>query len=198
MTAGGFIAALAFPLLLPGCYSPHKVYSQDTLYCESKGFRPGTDANMQCAEEHEAERGANGIGGEPVASKPMLSAEPPPDHVGGVTQTTPRSVPPETTRLVNFTISVNSECVALGEPKVRIGTQPAHGTLRLVQLTDFARLSQIGAPPACADKRVAGVALLYTPFKYYEGDDLVELEVTTPAGRTFFKVPITVEPQDEE
>src|ERR1700751_2110203 len=40
--APAFAAITAFPLLLAGCYSPHVVNSQDTRYCESQGFRPGT------------------------------------------------------------------------------------------------------------------------------------------------------------
>jgi hypothetical protein len=198
LPAGVFAAIPAFPLLLLGCYSPHKVYSPDTLYCEAKGFRPGTDANVKCAEEHEAERGANGAGGEPVATRPMLSAVAPPSWTGGVTQETPRNVPPGTTRVINFSISVNSDCVAVGVPQVRVGEEPAHGTLKLIHTTDFARLSQIGAPPTCADKKVEGAALLYTAKKDYEGDDLVQVEVTTPAGHTYFKVPITIETPEEE
>ncbi len=205
MTVRGIAAAPAFAalwafLLLAGCYSPHVVNSQDTRYCESQGFRPGTDANFKCASDREAERDRGGAVPplEATQTRPMLSAEPPPDHVGGVTQSTPRSIAPGTTRLINFTIAVNKDCVATGAPQVRIGTQPAHGAVKLIHITDFARLSQIGAPPSCADRKVAGAALLYTPAKYYEGDDLVEIEVTTPAGRTFFKVPITVEPQSDD
>ena len=201
LTVCGTVAAVALPLLLAGCYSPHVVNSQDTRYCESQGFRPGTDANFKCAADREAERDRGGSVpplDPPPPPRPFIAPEPPPDHIGGVTQNTPRSVPPETTRLINFTIAVNSECVALGVPQVRIGTQPAHGTVKLIHITDFARLSQIGAPFSCADKKVAGAALLYTPKQNYEGDDLVEIEVTTPAGRTYFKVPITVEFPDED
>lgn len=195
----GIVAGTALSMLA-GCYSPHKVYAVDTVYCEGQGFRPGTDANMKCAEAHEAERGANGIGGEPEPTKPMLAAVPPPTWSGGVTQTTPRSIPPGATRLINFSIAVNSDCVAIGVPQVRVGDQPAHGTLKLIHTTDFARLSQIGAPPSCADKKVEGAALLYTASKDYHGDDLVQIEVTTPAGHTYFKVPITIDipPNDDE
>jgi hypothetical protein len=193
-----FAAVLAFPLLLVGCYSPHKVYAVDTVYCEKQGFRPGTDANVKCAEEHEAERGASDVGGEPVATQPILSAVAPPSWSGGVTQETPHTVPPGTTRVINFAISVNSDCVAVGVPQVRVGEQPAHGILKLIHTTDFARLSEIGAPPTCADRKVEGAALLYTAKKDYEGDDLVQVEVTTPAGHTYFKVPITIETPEEE
>ena len=42
------------------------------------------------------------------------------------------------------------------------------------------------------------MALLYTPkTKTYEGEDLLDLEVVTPAGRTYYKVPITIENPDE-
>jgi hypothetical protein len=198
----GLLAAATLPLLLAGCYAPHVVDSQDTRYCESLGFRPGSDPNYKCASDREAERERGGPVPPlepPPPPKPMISAEPPPDHVGGVSQITPRSIPPGATRVINFSISVNSDCVAVGVPKVRIGMQPAHGTLKLIQITDFARLSQIGAPVSCTDNRVAGAALLYTPAKYYEGEDLVEIEITTPAGRTYFQVPITVEePSDDD
>jgi len=198
---GGLIAALAFPLLLAGCFAPHVVNSEDTRYCESQGFRPGTDPNIQCARDREAARDRGEIPAlapEP-APKPMLSAQPTPDHAGGVSQITPRSVPPETTRIINFSIAVNSQCEVVGEPKVRIGMQPTHGTLKLIRLTDFARLAQSGAPVACGDKRVPGVALLYTPkTKSYEGEDLLDLEVVTPSGRTFYKVPITIENPDAD
>jgi hypothetical protein len=208
MTVRGILAALAFaaipafPLLLAGCYSPHVVNSQDTRYCESLGFRPGSDPNYKCASEREAEREEGGsippLAPEP-APKPFLTAEPPPDHVGGVSQITPRSIRPETTRIINFSIAVNSDCVPIGEPKVRIGMQPSHGTLKLIRLTDFARLAQGGAPASCGDKRVPGVALLYTPTtKAYEGEDLLDFEVVTPAGRTYYKVPITIEVPDED
>jgi hypothetical protein len=194
------LASAAIPALLSlvGCYSPHAVNSQDTRYCESQGFRPGTDANYQCARDREAGRDNGTVPAlDPVKTRPMLAAAPPPDHVGGVTQTTPRTVPPGGTRMINFSIAVNSDCAVLGVPKLRIGEQPAHGTLTLIKTTDFARLSQIGAPPACADKRVLGAALLYTPRADYLGPDLVQIEVTTPAGRTYFNVPITVGSSDQ-
>src|SRR6266702_4475396 len=122
MTVRGILAAITLPLLLAGCYAPHVVNSQDTRYCESQGFRPGTDANFKCASDREAERDQGGqvppLEPRPPP-RPFIAPVPPPDHVGGVTQNTPRSVPPETTRLINFTIAVNSDCVALGLPKVR-------------------------------------------------------------------------------
>jgi hypothetical protein len=193
MRAALALAAIPAFLSLAGCYSPHVVNSQDTRYCESQGFRPGTDANYQCARDREAGRDNGTVPAlDPVTTRPMLAAAPPPDHVGGVTQTTPRTVPPGSTRMINFSISVNSDCAVLGVPKLRIGEQPAHGMLTLIKTTDFARLSQIGAPPACADKRVLGAALLYTARPDYLGDDLVQIEVTTPGGRTYFNVPITV------
>jgi hypothetical protein len=196
----GLIAAMAFPLLLAGCFAPHVVNSEDTRYCESQGFRPGSDPNYQCARDREAARDRGEIPAlaPTPAPKPLLSAQAAPDHVGGVSQITPRSIPPETTRIINFSIAVNSDCEVIGEPKVRIGMQPTHGTLRLIRLTDFARLAQSGAPVSCGDKRVPGLALLYTPkTKSYEGEDLLDLEVVTPAGRTYFKVPITIENPDE-
>jgi hypothetical protein len=200
MHISGLIAALVLPLLLPGCFAPHVVNPEDARYCESQGFRPGTDPNYQCARDREAERDRGEIPAlePPPAPKPLISAQSAPDHVGGVSQITPRSIPPETTRIINFSIAVNSQCEVIGEPKVRIGMQPSHGTLRLIRLTDFARLAQSGAPASCGDKRVPGLALLYTPkTKSYEGEDLLDLEVVTPSGRTFFKVPITIENPDE-
>ena len=188
-------------MLLTSCFAPHVVNSEDTRYCESQGLRPGSDPNYQCARDREAARDRGEIPAlEPTpAPKPLLSVQSAPDHVGGVSQVTPRSVPPETTRIINFSIAVNSECVPIGEPKVRIGMQPNHGTLKLIRLTDFARLASSGAPVSCGDKRVPGVALLYTPkTKSYEGEDLLDLEVVTPAGRTYFKVPITIESPDED
>jgi len=196
----GLVAAVAFPLLLSGCFAPHVVNPEDTRYCESQGFRPGSDPNIQCAREREAARDRGEIPAlapEPTP-KPMLSVQSAPDHVGGVSQVTPRSIPPETTRIINFSIAVNSNCDVIGEPKVRIGMQPSHGTLKLIRLTDFARLASSGAPVTCGDKRVPGVALLYSPTtKTYEGEDLLDLEVVTPAGKTYFKVPITIENPDE-
>jgi len=194
------VGAMAFPLLLTACFAPHVVNPEDTRYCESQGFRPGSDPNYQCAKDREAARDRGEIPAlEPAPEpKPMLSAQSAPDHVGGVSQITPRSIPPETTRIINFSIAVNSQCEPIGEPKVRIGMQPTHGTLKLIRLTDFARLASSGAPVSCGDKRVPGVALLYTPkTKSYEGEDLLDLEVVTPAGRTYFKVPITIENPDE-
>ena len=196
----GIVAALAFPLLLAGCYAPHVVDSQDAIYCEHQGFRPGTDANYNCASDREAEREQGTVPPlDPLPPpKPFLSAEPPPNHVGGVAQETPRTVPPETTRLINFTIAVNEKCEQVGLPTVKFLMRPANGVVRLIHLTDFARLSQIGAPASCADKKVAGVGLIYTPKANFGGDDMVEFNVTTPAGRTDFKVPITVEDPDDD
>lgn len=201
MPIRGLIAAMAFPLLLAGCFAPHLVNPEDTRYCENQGFRPGSDPNFECAKEREAARDRGEIPALPPdpTPKPMLSNQGPPDHAGGVSQITPRSVPPETTRIINFSIAVNSACESIGEPKVRIGMQPSHGTLKLIRLTDFARLAQGGAPVSCGDKRVPGVALLYTPkTKTYEGEDLLDLEVVTPAGRTYYKVPITIENPDAD
>ena len=195
-----FAMALAFPLLLAGCYAPHIVDEQDAVYCEHQGFRPGTDANYNCASDREALRDQGTLPAlDPLPPpRPMLVPEPPPNHVGGVAQETPRSIPPETTRLINFTISVNEKCEQLGLPTVKFLTRPANGVVRVIHLTDFARLSQVGAPFSCADKKVAGVGLIYTPKANFGGDDLVEFSMTTAAGRTDFKVPITVEDPDDD
>jgi hypothetical protein len=192
--------AVLVPLTLAGCYSPYVVNGQDEVYCTKKGLLPGTDANVKCAMERDDKRaqGDPAAAVEPVTPKPFLTAEAPPKHAGGVSQTTPRSIPPGTTRLINFTISVNGDCVPLGLPAAQIVTKPVNGAVAVIHITDFARLSQIGAPLSCADKKVAGVALIYTPKRNFKGDDLVEFAMTTPAGRTDFKVPITVEdPEDD-
>jgi hypothetical protein len=192
--------AVLVPLTLAGCYSPYVVNGQDEVYCTKKGFLPGTDANVKCAMERDDRRaqGDPTAAIEPVTPKPFLTAEAPPSHAGGVAQTTPRSIPPATTRLINFTISVNKDCVAVGLPAVQIVERPVNGTVRVIHITDFARLSQIGAPPSCADKKVAGVALIYTPKRNFKGDDLVAFAMTTPAGRTDFTVPITIEDPDDD
>ena len=196
---GRGVATLALALL-GGCYAPHVVDSQDAIYCESQGFRPGTDSNYQCASDIEAQRDQGGAVPPlaPLKVRPMLSDQAPPSHVGGVPQSTPRSIPPETTRLINFTISVNADCVFLGLPTVQVITRPTNGVARVIHLTDFARLSQVGAPASCTDKKVAGVGVIYTPKASYEGDDMVEFTMTTAAGRTDFKVPITVEDPDDD
>jgi hypothetical protein len=194
-----WLAVLA-PLTLAGCYSPYIVNGQDEVYCTNKGFLPGTDANVKCAMERDDRRahGDPAAAIDPVTPKPFLTAEAPPSHAGGVPQETPRSIPPGTSRLINFTIAVNKDCVVLGLPTVQIVTKPVNGTVRIYHITDFARLSQIGAPASCADKKIAGLALVYSPKKNFAGDDLVEFSITTPAGRTDFKVPITVEDPDDD
>src|SRR3569833_1071023 len=91
----GQIAALACLLLLTGCVVPHVVNPEDTRYCESQGFRPGTDPNTQCARERETARDRGEIPAlapEPTP-KPLLSTQSAPDHTGGVSQITPRSIP---------------------------------------------------------------------------------------------------------
>jgi len=193
-----WLAVLA-PLALAGCYSPYIVNGQDEVYCTKKGFLPGTDANVKCAMDRDERRsqGDPTAAIEPVTPKPFLTAEAPPSHAGGVPQSTPRSIPPGTSRLINFTIAVDKDCVVLGPPEVKFTTTPVNGTVTIYHITDFARLSQIGAPPSCGDKRVAGLALVYRPKKNFAGDDLVEFSITTPAGRTDFKVPITVEDPDD-
>jgi hypothetical protein len=192
--------ALLAPLALAGCYSPYIVNGQDEVYCAKKGFLPGTDANVKCAMDRDERRGAGDPTAaiEPVTPKPFLTAEAPPSHTGGVPQSTPRSIPPGTSRLINFTIAVDKDCVVHGLPEVKFTTTPVNGTVIIYHITDFARLSQIGAPASCTDKRVAGLALVYRPKKNFAGDDLVEFSITTPAGRTDFKVPITVEDPDDD
>jgi hypothetical protein len=182
--------AVLLPLTLAGCYSPYIVNGQDEVYCTKKGFLPGTDARRAQGDPTAAI--------EPVTPKPLLTAEAPPSHPGGVPQETPRSIPPGTSRLINFTISVDKDCTPLSPPEVKFTTTPVNGTVTIYHITDFARLSQIGAPPACGDKRVPGLALVYRPKKNFAGDDFVEFSITTPAGRTDFKIPITVEDPDDE
>ena len=62
----------------------------------------------------------------------------------------------------------------------------------------FCRREKIGAPASCTDKKVAGVGVIYTPKPNFGGDDMVEFNVTTPAGRTDFKVPLSVQDPDDD
>jgi hypothetical protein len=189
------------PLGLTGCHTPHVISEQDALYCEAQGLRPGSDANFNCAVKREAEReqdGGVGAAAQSTVTSPValpLSAEPlrPPAHPGGVSQITPKRLAPGTTETINFSISVNADCVFTGMPTVRIDKQPANGTVRVSQRIDFARLSQNGMPETCGDKKISGVSVEYTPNKNYVGSDVVEFETMTRLGRTDFKVPITVE-----
>ncbi len=94
--------------------------------------------------------------------------------------------------MINFSISVNDDCVFTGMPSVKIDTQPTNGVARVLQRIDFARLSQNGMPESCGDKKVSGMSVEYTANKNYIGSDLVEFEIISRLGSTRFKVPITV------
>ncbi|MDB5395476.1 MAG: hypothetical protein JWM91_2982 [Rhodospirillales bacterium] len=190
------------PVGLTGCHTPRVLSEQDALYCEAQGLRPGSDANFNCAVKREADReqdGGVGAVAQPALTLP-LSAEPlrPPAHPGGVSQITPKSLAPGTTETINFSISVNADCVFTGMPTVRIDKQPANGTVRVSQRIDFARLSQNGVPVTCGDKKISGISVEYTPNKNYVGSDVVEFATMTRLGRTAFKVPITVEKPSQE
>jgi len=190
-------------LILSGCHHPYVVNSQDELFCETQGFRAGTDANVNCAMKHELDRDAAGgahPNAQPAPNMPMPNVPPPPPvHPGGVSQTISISVAPGATKTINFSFSVNSDCIAVGLPDVKIDKQPTHGVVKLIPREDFARASQLNFPASCGVRRVRGIAVEYSSNKDYTGADFIQFETATTTGSTSFKVPITVEkPSDED
>jgi hypothetical protein len=185
---------------LTGCSPYHVIQTEDALYCEKQGLPPGTDANVQCAIQHEADEKEAGIvrpPPDPATLKPMpAEPPPPPEHPeGGIAQVTPITAPIGMSSAVNFSVSVNPDCSVNGLPTVRITKQPEHGAVQVFQRTDYARFSaQSRLLPACGAKRIPGMVVAYTPGRYYLGDDFLEFETITKSGvDTIYKVPITVE-----
>ncbi len=196
------LALLLPPLALAGCFHAHVIDEQDAAFCEAQGLPRATDANADCAMKREADRIESGAAppaeDHPAAAAPLL-ALPPPVHPGGVAQETPATMAPGATTTINFFVSVTPDCSVDGMPSVRIVKQPEHGAVKVIQREDFARASQNALPVACGKKRLAGLAVEYTAKRDYSGDDALEFEtITKTGGKTEFKVPITVEPPDED
>ena len=187
---------------LAGCYDPHVVNEQDAYYCETQGFRAGSDANVTCATKRAADReqGGNQAVEQVVAMTQQSAAPPPPPHQGGVSQVTPIEMAFGATATVNFSISVNAVCAIDGTPAISILKQPAHGTVRIVPREDLARFSPSNYLESCGGRKISGIALEYTPAKGYSGRDTVEFETTTKIGVRRFTAPIKVAkpPQVEE
>lgn len=178
-----------------GCIDkPHIINDSDGRYCEAQGFKRGSDGNADCAAKREAERIKNGE--TPVIEAPIpasIQTPKPPAHPGGVSQTMPVTVTQGITATVNFSFSVKPDCTPDGLAALRIDRQPTHGTAKISLREDYAAASQGDLPAVCRDKKIAGIALEYTPARDYVGKDLIEFETTTKIGKTVFKMPITVE-----
>jgi hypothetical protein len=193
-----FAGALTAMLGTPACTPYHVIASEDALYCEKQGFPPGTDRNVQCALQHQEEQEEAGIAKpppDPETLRPMPVAPPePPEHPGPIAQITPITAPIGQSSAVNFSVSVNAECVSDGLPTVRITKKPEHGSVQVIERTDYARFSQARLLPTCGTRKVPGMVVVYTPGKYYLGSDLLEFETITRSGvDTIYRVPIEVE-----
>ena len=190
--------AVSLLLALPGCFhSPHIIDDRDALQCETQGLPRGTDANANCALKRATDRLQSGetLPSEPRAPAPIQKPLSP-AYVGGVTQTTPMTVTRGVTALVNFSFSLKPDCTIDGLPAIRIEQQPAHGTAQISPRHDYALLPEL-VPAACRDRQISGVVLEYTPARDYIGPDFIQFETTTKAGKTTFKVPITVNAQEQ-
>jgi hypothetical protein len=189
------LALLSF-LALVGCFNPQPLNERDAVYCESEGLRRGTDSNAQCALKRADERAQAGIAPESSPVPPPAGPPPPPVRPGGAPQTIIKTVTAGSTILIDFSFSVNTDCVANGLMTLQVDKKPAHGTAITIPRNDYARLSQSSFPGLCGDKKVAGTALEYKANKDYAGQDTLEFETVNPAGRkTIFKVQIKVEKQ---
>jgi hypothetical protein len=192
---GWACAAVLLALAPAGCIDkPHIINDSDGRYCEAQGFKRGSDGNANCAAKREAERIQNSE--TPVIEAPIpasIQTPKPPAHPGGVSQTVPVTVTQGITATVNFSFSVKPDCTPDGLAALRIDQQPAHGTAKISPREDYAAASQGDLPVVCRDKKIAGIALEYSPARDYVGPDLIEFETTTKIGKTAFKMPITVE-----
>ncbi len=198
------LLALAAPLFLTGCNNTKIVSAQDSFFCDKQGFPSGTDGNVDCALKRAEDRAASGA---PEAPDPILTPPPkgppaPPPRAGGARQILEVTVRPDVTATVHFAFSLKDDCTTDGVPTMQIDRQPEHGTARVVPRTDFPNVTATGASPTCADKKVDGVVLEYTPIKTYEGFDYLEFETLTRSGAlTFYKIQIAVEkpePSDDD
>ncbi len=189
------ITLVMVPLALAGCQTAHTINSEDARYCELQGFPPGTDRNADCAARREAERGPEDSAREPAertVAAPVDRPTPPP-HAGGVSQTIPLTATAGTAITIVFAVSLKPDCGVDSLPVLRVGKQPAHGRLEVVHREDYARLSRNSFPIACADTKVPGVSLDYTPNFDYAGVDFIEFETVMKSGNnTVFRVPIKV------
>jgi len=192
------------PLVLTGCNQARTVAAQDALYCEKQGFPPGTDANFNCALQRGAERTASGApeGPDPVLTPIPLGPPAPPPRAGGVRQIVEVTVAPGITATPYFAFTLKDDCTVDGVPTMTIDKKPEHGVAHVAPRVDYANATANGPPAACADKKVSGVALEYTPAKNYEGYDYMEFETVAKSGAlTTFKVAIAVEkpePSDDD
>jgi hypothetical protein len=196
--------ALTAPLFLTACNNAKIVSAQDSFFCDKQGFPSGTDGNVDCALKRAEERTASGA---PEAPDPILSPPPkgspkPPPRAGGARQILEVTVRPDVTATVHFAFVQKEDCSVGDPPTMLIDRQPEHGTARVVPRTDFPNVTATGATEPCADKRVSGFALEYTPIKTYEGYDYLEFRTLTKSGAlTLYKTQIAVEkpePSDDD
>jgi hypothetical protein len=193
------LSALFGPLVLTGCNNAKIVSAQDSFFCDKQGFPSGTDGNVDCALKRAADRTASGA---PEAPDPILTPPPkgppaPPPRAGGARQILEVTVRPDVTATVHFAFSLKDDCTVDGPPAMQIDLKPEHGEARVVARTDYPNVTATGASPTCADKKVTGVALEYTPQKTYEGFDYLEFETLTKSGAlTIYKTQIAVEKPD--
>jgi hypothetical protein len=76
--------------------------------------------------------------------------------------------------------SVNPDCTSRGKTVVRLDAAPMHGSIRLLQQSNYSNFN--GSYEICNSRRVAGITVEYFPKRGFIGSDTVGLDVIYPSG----------------
>jgi hypothetical protein len=83
---------------------------------------------------------------------------------------------------LDFEYDLNPDCSSRGDTKIRIVTQPLHGSLKVEDGTDYPNFTRDNSRYECNAKKAPGALVYYQSEAGYTGSDSADVEVSYPDG----------------
>lgn len=77
---------------------------------------------------------------------------------------------------------LNPDCSSMGDPVLRVTSQPAHGTVKMAKGSTYPNTAAGTAYAACSSVKVASVNVDYRAEAGFTGSDTVTIEAIYPNG----------------
>jgi hypothetical protein len=84
---------------------------------------------------------------------------------------------------VGFYYAVNPDCTSGGLVQTRVKTQPAHGSVALVQADGYSHFPAGNPAFQCNSKKSPGIEVMYTSAKDFVGSDQFTVQGIGPKGK---------------
>jgi hypothetical protein len=113
-------------------------------------------------------------------SPPAVATAPRPPQIFEVARTTTVGQK----RVIEFLLSLNTDCSSMGFTNVRVIEQPKHGNVTVANATGRPNFPQDNPRSECNKKEAAGTLVAYEPQPDFTGADSVTIDVTFASGST--------------